>query len=110
MRSSKYRDMRVLVFFDLPTKTDKQRDNYRKFRKFLKEDGYIMIQYSVYSRFCRNYAAVEKHKNRIEINKPKQGEVRVMVITDKQYLSMYIINGDFTYHEKTISSEPIIEV
>ncbi len=110
MKSSKYRDMRLMIFFDLPTKTDKQRESYRKFRKLLIDDGYIMVQYSVYSRFCRNYAAIEKHKSRIEKNKPKQGEIRIMIITEKQYLSMYIINGDFTYHEKTISSDPIIEV
>ncbi len=110
MKSSKYRDMRLLIFFDLPTKTDKHKESYRTFRQFLIHDGYIMVQYSVYSRFCRNYAAVSKHKNRIEKHKPKEGEVRIMIITEKQYLSMYIINGEFTYHEKTISADPIIEL
>lgn len=110
MKSSLYRDMRMLLFFDLPTKTAKDRANYAKFRKFLISEGYIMVQYSVYSRFCRNYAAINKHKQRLEKNKPKHGEVRYIVITDKQYNSMTIFNGDFTLHERTISSDPLIEL
>lgn len=110
MKSSLYRDMRMLLFFDMPVKTTKERAEYAKFRKFLISDGYIMVQYSVYSRFCRNYAAVEKHKQRLEKNKPKKGEVRYLVITDKQYNSMIIFNGDFTLHERTISSDPLIEL
>lgn len=100
----------MILFFDLPTKTHNDKKEYTKFRKFLINDGYIMIQYSVYSRFCRNYAAVAKHKQRLEENKPCNGEVRFIVITDKQYSSMIILNGEFTLHERTISAEPLLEL
>ncbi len=110
MRSSKYRDMRILLFFDLPTQTSKDKKNYQQFRKFLLNDGYIMVQYSVYSRFCRNYQAIDKHKKRIMENKPEEGEVRFMVVTEKQYHAMIVINGEFNLHEKTISIDPLIEV
>ena len=43
-----YRFMRVLVMFDLPTETSLQRKNYRKFRKTLIKNGFIMMQESVY--------------------------------------------------------------
>ena len=110
MSSSKYRDMRIILMFDIPTKNESNRKVYSKFRKFLINEGYIMIQYSVYSRFCRNHAAVRKHCNKIEKNKPRVGEVRIMVVTEKQYLSTYIINGDFNYHERILSKNPIVEV
>lgn len=110
MISSKYRDMRILLFFDLPTQTSKDRKNYQQFRKFLLNDGYIMVQYSVYSRFCRNYQAINKHKKRIHDNKPAEGEVRFMIVTEKQYHAMTVLNGGFNLHECTISTDPLIEV
>lgn len=110
MKLSKYRDMRIFLFFDLPTKTTKHKENYRKFRQFLLNDGYIMVQYSIYSRFCRNHAAIDKHVKRIKRVKPKQGDIRIMVVTEKQYLSMQVLVGEMGYIEKTISSDPIIEV
>ncbi len=107
---SKYRDMRMIVFFDLPTLTKKDRKAYTTFRKFLLNNGFDMIQFSVYSRFCRNHADILKHKSRIIASKPSNGEVRIMTVTEKQYLSMKIIGGQLTAYEKTISSDPIIEV
>lgn len=110
MSLSEYRSMRIILFFDLPSKTDNDKKKYREFRRFLMYDGYIMVQYSVYSRFCRNHYAVRKHINRIEKIKPKNGEIRIMTVTEKQYLSTYVINGDFNYHEKILSKNPIVEV
>ena len=42
----------LVVFFDLPTTTPEDKKNYQYFRKALLEDGYTMIQYSVYARAC----------------------------------------------------------
>ena len=41
--------MRLIVFFDLPVQTAKQRKDYRLFRKFLLKDGYLQLQESVYA-------------------------------------------------------------
>ena len=43
-----YRYMRVIVFFDLPVDTLEHKRAYRKFRKFLIEKGFLMMQESVY--------------------------------------------------------------
>lgn len=48
----RYRIMRLMVMFDLPTDTSQQRKQYRQFRKKLLNEGFIMIQYSVYVRVC----------------------------------------------------------
>ena len=57
--------MRMMVFFDLPVKTKRQRRVATRFRNFLLKDGYFMVQYSVYCRVCNGLDAVEKHKQRI---------------------------------------------
>ena len=40
--------MWVLVFFDLPTDTKKERKSATDFRKKLIADGFIMFQFSIY--------------------------------------------------------------
>lgn len=55
----RYRIMRLMVMFDLPTDTSQQRKQYRQFRKKLLNEGFIMIQYSVYVRVCTTRSAAE---------------------------------------------------
>ena len=57
--------MRMLVFFDLPVVTAKEKKDAAKFRKFLLKDGYHMVQWSVYSRICNGMDAVAMHKQRL---------------------------------------------
>jgi CRISPR-associated protein Cas2 len=52
------RTMRLLVMFDLPTGSKRERKSYALFRKFLIKDGYHMDQYSVYSRVLLSGSSV----------------------------------------------------
>lgn len=45
------RIMRMLVLFDLPTGSKKERKSYAEFRKFLIKDGYHMEQFSEVAEF-----------------------------------------------------------
>ncbi len=96
--------------FDLPTITIKEKREYTTFRKFLLNNGYIMIQYSVYSRFCRNNTDINKHIKRLIENKPMFGNVRALQVTEKQYENMIFLNGEFNFHEKAINSNPMIVI
>lgn len=87
------RFMRILVFFDLPVKTKDERRNATRLRNFLLNDGYHMVQYSVYARVCNGMAAVEKHRARLRSNLPPNGSLRMLVITEKQYESIDIMLG-----------------
>lgn len=107
---NKYKDMRIIVMFDLPTITHKEKQEYSKFRKFLLNNGYIMVQYSVYSRFCRNTTDTSKHIKRVSENRPKYGNVRVLQVTEHQYSSMVFLVGEFNFHEKNINPNPLIEI
>ena len=57
MNSEETRVMWVFVFFDLPVGTKTERRLATRFRKFLKDDGYMMLQFSVYARVCRGEEA-----------------------------------------------------
>lgn len=84
----KYRRMRLLVMFDLPTTTKPQRKRATKFRDFLLDDGYYFLQYSCYVRICANYDDALKHENRLKNTVPPEGTVRSIKITEKQYLEL----------------------
>ena len=92
--------MRMMVFFDLSVKTKTQRRVATRFRNFLLKDGYFMVQFSVYCRVCNGYDDVEKHKARIRNNRPDNGSVRMLVVTEKQYEKMELIIGDLVKEGK----------
>jgi len=85
--------MWVLVFFDLPTETKKQRRAAAKFRKQLLEDGFGMFQFSIYMRFCASRENALVHTQRVKRNLPKDGHVGILNITDKQFGMMELFVG-----------------
>ena len=99
--------MRILVFFDLPVTTAKNRREATRFRKFLLNDGYHMLQYSVYARVCNGMDAVEKHRARIKQNLPDNGAIRMLVITEKQYESIDILLGRLTEADEPFQCEQL---
>lgn len=99
--------MRIIVFFDLPVVTKKDRKIYSKFRRFLINDGYDMLQFSVYSRLCNGDDGVGKHYIRLKDNLPRKGSIRCMKVTEKQYASMEILIGNKTIRERKISADQL---
>lgn len=92
-RFSKYRVMWVLVFFDLPTDTKKERKAAADFRKKLLQDGFIMFQFSIYMRHCPSSENAVVHMKRVKSNLPPSGQVGIMSITDKQFGSMELFSA-----------------
>lgn len=85
--------MRVIVFFDLPVQTKTEIREYTKFRKFLLRSGFIMMQQSVYSKLALNQTAVDAIMRNIRKNKPPEGLVQMLCITEKQFAKMEFIVG-----------------
>ena len=77
--------MWLFVFFDLPVTTKKTRKAATRFRKGLLQDGFSMMQYSVYTRHCASRESADVHKKRVKSMVPSQGHVSIMMVTDKQY-------------------------
>lgn len=86
--------MRVIVMFDLPTETSMDRRHYRWFRKHLIDDGFIMMQESIYTKICINMHAVEQVERSIERYKPPKGIVQIMSVTERQFAGMKLIVGE----------------
>lgn len=85
---SEYRIMWVLVFFDLPTETKKERKAASDFRKKLIMDGFTMFQFSIYMRHCPSAENAAVHIKRVKSFLPPLGQVGILSITDKQFGSM----------------------
>lgn len=89
-----YRYMRVIVMFDLPTETSMQRRHYRWFRKFLIDEGFVMMQESIYTKICLNMHAVEQVELSINKNKPPKGLVQIISVTERQFANMRLVVGE----------------
>ena len=84
-RLNAYRIMWLFVFFDLPTEKKIDRKNYTRFRRSLQNDGFAMMQYSVYIRHCASSESAQMHSKRVNSILPPRGQVSILQITDKQY-------------------------
>lgn len=49
--------MRMILMFDMPVETAEEKKAYRKFRQFLMDEGFIMHQFSIYSKLLLNNSA-----------------------------------------------------
>ena len=87
--------MRVMVLFDLPVETAQQRKAYIQFRRALISDGFIMMQESVYCKMVINQTAANTVMSNIKSNKPPDGLVQVLNVTEKQFEKMEFITGSF---------------
>lgn len=92
-RFSEYRIMWVLVLFDLPTETKKEKKAYSDFRKNLQRDGFTMFQFSIYVRHCASQENAEVHIKRVKSSLPEHGQIGIMCITDKQFGNIELFYG-----------------
>lgn len=86
--------MRVLVFFDLPVVTTENKRAYRLFRNYLLKNGFLMLQESVYCKLALNGTAVKTIVDGVHKNKPEEGFIQLLTVTEKQYAKMDIVVGD----------------
>lgn len=100
--------MWLMVFFDLPVGTKPERRHATRFRNFLKDDGYLMLQFSVYARICRAEEGVEKHLVRVTKNLPPKGSVRTLQVTDRQYGRMTLLVGESTKSERAAPQQLVL--
>lgn len=94
---SRYRKMVLFAMFDMPTETKGDVKKYTIFRKKLLSMGFIMLQFSVYMRFCESLENAQKYERRIRESAPPKGSIRVIRITEAQYKNMVVIEN---YREK----------
>lgn len=101
MINNSYKYMRALVIFDLPVLSKAERRAATRFRKALLDDGFEMLQYSVYTRLCPNRENMEMHFSRMKQIAPEKGSIRMIYVTENQYASMKVLAGEKSAQEKS---------
>jgi CRISPR-associated protein Cas2 len=89
----------LMVLFDLPTETRVDRKRYSKFRDSLLDDGFVMLQFSIYIRHCSSRENMLVHIKRVRENLPANGKIAILPVTDKQFEKME------TYYDGTVLRE-----
>jgi len=102
------RYMRMLVFFDLPVTSREKKRAYTLFRRFLLKDGYDMIQWSVYGRMVNGADDAEKHMKRLGENLPKEGSIRCLQVSEKQFTTMKLLLGERSFQEKRVNADQLL--
>jgi CRISPR-associated protein Cas2 len=108
VQAAEVRYMWLFVFFDLPVGTKAERRAATRFRNFLKDDGFLMLQWSVYARVCRGEEAVDKHQARVVKNIPGKGSVRTLQVTERQYARMKLLIGEKKKSERVASNQLVL--
>ncbi|WP_196811993.1 CRISPR-associated endonuclease Cas2 [Schleiferilactobacillus shenzhenensis] len=99
--------MRVIVMFDLPVVEAEDRKAANRFRHDLISEGFVMMQYSVYYRIVNGLDMAKKYENRIEGFLPEKGQVRLLLLTEKQFANMKVLIGDISPQERDISGNSL---
>lgn len=104
-RLNAYHILQLIVMFDLPVVTKRQRKAATDFRKRLEQDGYTRLQFSVYIRLCPSLEAQQMHIRRLRSFVPEEGSIKSFTITDKQYSNMITIYGAIEKKNKPVQLE-----
>ena len=94
--------MWMLVLFDLPVIEKEERKAATDFRNFLLDNGFSMVQYSIYTKLFSGKDSCEKYYKLISKNLPENGKVDILTITDKQYGNIITYNSG----KKTQKKQP----
>lgn len=105
-----YERMKLICLFDLPTETNNEKREYREFRKSLISNGFYMMQYSVYVRTCPNREFAKKFIPKLNRLSPKSGNIRLIMITEKQFQDMVLILGRLKSSEEVIGMNKIVVI
>lgn len=82
--------------FDLPVETSAERRAYARFVKFIKKQGFIMFQKSIYCKLSINESSVKLLEKTVKSNLPKKGMVSILTLTENQFNSISYLLGEFT--------------
>ncbi len=102
--------MRLLLLFDLPSVEAYEKKEYLTFRKSLLKNGYIMVQFSVYMKSLNTQVKIENEVQKIKKYIPKNGNIRILSITEKQYQNMYLLLGNKKINEVYNNTERYIKI
>lgn len=102
--------MRLICMFDLPSETNSEKKEYRIFRKNLLENGFVMLQYSIYYRSLPNRSSLKKYEGILKRFVPKGGNVRLLYVSEKQFQDMILLAGNRSKQEEIVGSNRLVVI
>lgn len=108
MKMTSYKEVRVLVLYDLPMSDTENRRHYTKFRKEIMSLGCYQVQYSVYAKVLKNEIYYDSFIAKVKQFIPEKGEIRIIKVTEKQYENMIFLSGAKNNHEKKVANNNIV--
>ena len=89
--------MWMMVMFDLPTDTRAERKSATKFRNFLIDSGFEMVQFSVYVQFTGTFENSQKFVRAIRKNNPEYGDINILFMTGD------VVSSTINYYQISIA-------
>lgn len=99
--------MRILVMLN-PTNEYGTKAAYTELRKFLINDGYLLLQPEVFMRVEESKKSCIKHQNRIKLYLPKTGTVRMLILTEKQFENCILCQEKPDYQELKVGAKDFV--
>lgn len=103
-----YEIVRLICMFDLPSETAREKKDYRIFRKHLLENGFVMLQFSIYYRSLPNRSSLKKYESILKKRVPSYGNVRLMYVTENQFQDMLLLSGNKNRQEELVGSKRLV--
>ncbi|MFC3611257.1 CRISPR-associated protein Cas2 [Staphylococcus piscifermentans] len=104
------RFLRLFIMFDLPVETSRERRDYRKFVKFLLNEGYVRSQYSIYCKLILNRGTLNHQLSKLKQNLPSNGIVQTLIVTEKQFSDMTYLVGEPSTKYDVNTTERMLEL
>lgn len=95
-----------MCLFDLPFETKQEQKEYRIFRKHLLENGFIMLQYSIYYRSLPNRSALKKYEAILKRKVPQGGNVRLLYVSE----TMLLLAGSRSCQEEVVGIRRLVVI
>ena len=102
---SAFKIMWLIVMFDLPTRTKKDRKRYLWLSRYLDKESYVRLQYSVYAKVFNSPGSADNGKRRLRSfvrTNIKKGNIRMLLFTDTQFGKMEIVIGESSAQEEIV--------
>lgn len=103
-----YKQMRVLLIYDLPMEEEKDRRIYNKFHKDIISLGFYMLQFSVYTKVIQNETAFKQQYIKLRKLIPSKGNIIILRITEKQYQDMIYLTGERNKYDLLVGGKELV--
>ncbi len=103
-----YKQMRLILIYDLPMVEKEENKIYSIFHKRLKRLGFYRLQYSVYTKVLNNETAYQQMNNKLNHIVPNKGSIILFKLTEKQFQKLVYLRGEKNRFETIVGGQELV--